>query len=156
MQKLIFLTAMLASIVFVGCESSSSSDGANFSSFNFTYGGFDGSNAVEDGVRISNFALAANDLSFNYDTDLSAWGLSHGNASGALACFFVKRNDGSWVGGKFDWISSSRQSRDLSHIKSRYNGWSLADVPNPTQAAFVIISSDGQRRSNVLSGTWSR
>ena len=73
-----------------------------------------------------------------------------------LACLFVKDNSGRWVGGKFDWISSSRRSRNFENIFNGYSQWSLANVPNPCQAAFVIASADGKRRSNVLVGTWSR
>lgn len=158
MRKLhLLFTLLCVTALMTACESSSSgSDGVGYSSLQFVYGGFDGSAAEQSGVSISNLSLAPNDLSFNYDTDLSAWGQSHGSASSALACFFVKRSDGSWVGGKFDWISSSRNSRDLSHIKARYNGWSLAGVPNPTDAAFVIVHIDGRRRSNVLTAKWQR
>lgn len=68
----------------------------------------------------------------------------------------MQNNSGAWVGGKFDWISSSRRSRDFVNVYSGYAGWSLADVPNPCQAAFVIVSPDGKKRSNVIAGTWSR
>ena len=47
-------------------------------------------------------------------------------------------------------------SRDFVNIYGGYGGWSLANVPNPCPAAFVIISSDGKKRSNVLVGSWSR
>ena len=107
------------------------------------------------GVAISGLSFRANALSFRYDRNLSAWGLSNGDA-GALCCLFVKRSDGRWVGGKFDWVSTSRTTRDLSHVRSGYNGWSLSGVPNPCEAAFVIVSRDGRRRSNVLLGTWRR
>ena len=67
----------------------------------------------------------------------------------------MQKSDGSWVGGKFDWISSSRRSRDFANVYGGYDGWSLAGVPSPCAAAFVIISPDGKRRSNVISGTWN-
>lgn len=94
-------------------------------------------------------------MTFRYVRDLSAWGYSNSQTDG-IACLFVQNNSGAWVGGKFDWISSSRKSRDFNNIYSGYAGWSLADVPNPCQAAFVIISRDAKKRSNVIVGTWSR
>ncbi len=136
-------------------DSSSAGDQVPFSSLRFTYGGFSGGGARQSGVSISGLRLSSNGLSFKYDRDLGAWGLSYTDAS-AVACFFVQKSDGSWVGGKSDWISSSRKTRDLNNVYAGYNGWTLSGIPNPTQAAFVIISRDGRKRSNVLSGTWSR
>ena len=114
-----------------------------------------GSHASQSGVVIAGLSCSRGGLSFRYVKNLSAWGRSHGNA-GDYACFFVQKADGSWVGGKFDWISSSRTTRGFENIFSGYNGWSLAGVPNPCNAAFVILNHDCKRRSNVISGRWSR
>ena len=130
-------------------------DAVPYGSLKWTFGGVNGSGAVQSGVQISGLSLSSNGFSFKYDRNLSAWGFSH-NDIGALACFFVQKSTGEWVGGKFDWISSSRTSRDLKHCKEGYGGWSLAGVPNPTKAAVVIMTADGKRRSNVLSGVWRR
>jgi len=133
-----------------------SGDAVPYGAFNWPYGGFNGRGASHSGVTISGLRFVGNTLFFNYDTDLSAWGMSHGDAGGALACLFVKNTSGQWVGGKFDWISSSRTSRELKHCLEGYNGWSMAGIPNPCEAAFVIVCPKGGRRSNVLSGTWRR
>lgn len=130
-------------------------DAVSFSALKWTFGGVNGSGAVQSGVQISGLKLSANGFSFKYDRDLSAWGMSHTQAS-ALACFFVQKSTGEWVGGKFDWISSSRTFRDLNHCKTGYGGWNLSGVPNPANAAVVLMTSDGKRRSNVLSGVWKR
>lgn len=132
----------------------STGDMASYGSFNWAYGGFKGSGASHSGVTISNLRMNGMNLTFNYDTDLSAWGFSSGQI-GALACFFVKNSAGQWVGGKFDWISSSRTHRGLAHC-NHYEGWTLNGIPNPTEAAFVIVHPDGKRRSNVLTSPWSR
>ncbi len=130
-------------------------DAVPYGSLKWTFGGVNGSGAVQSGVQISGLRFSSNGFSFKYDRDLSAWGLSH-NDAGALACFFVQKSSGEWVGGKFDWISSSRTSRDLKHCTGGYGGWNLAGVPNPANAAVVIMTADGKRRSNVLSGVWRR
>lgn len=131
-------------------------DQVPFGALHWEFGGRPrGSGARATGVSISGLSVHRDGLSFKYQSDLSAWGLSHGEA-GAVACFFVQNASGKWVGGKFDWISSSRSSRDFVNIYGGYGGWSLANVPNPCPAAFVIISSDGKKRSNVLAGSWSR
>ncbi len=129
-------------------------DAAPFGSFNWKYGGVNGGGASHSGVNISGVRFAGKSgLSFTYVNNLSAWGLSNGDIS-SIACLFVLNNAGQWVGGKFDWISSSRTSRDFINVNEGYNGWTLADVPNPCQAAFVIVN--GKRRSNVIVGTWAR
>jgi len=79
-----------------------------------------------------------------------------------ICAWFVKRDDGQWVGGKFDWISSNRLARGFfGHVLPNgagetYGGWSLTSVPNPCDAAFVIINRTGQLRTNVIAGRWSR
>ena len=131
-------------------------DQVSFGSLKWTFGGKpNGSGARNGGVVISGARFSSNGISFTYNHDLSAWGYSSG-ALGGIACLFVQKTNGQWVGGKFDWISSSRRSRNFTNVLSGYHGWSLEGVPNPCAAAFVIVSPDGKRRSNVIAGTWSR
>ena len=129
-------------------------DQVPFGSLKWTFGGRpNGSGARNGGVVISGARFSSRGVSFTYNHDLSAWGYSSG-ALGGVACLFVQKSGGQWVGGKFDWISSSRRSRDFANVYGGYEGWSLAGVPNPCSAAFVIVSPDGKRRSNVIVGTW--
>jgi hypothetical protein len=137
-------------------EASTAGDQAPFSSFRFSYGGFNGSGAKLSAPRIANLRISGNNLSYSWaGPNLSAWGLGHSEA-GAVCCLFVKNSAGAWVGGKFDWISSSRTSRSFNNVNRGYGGWTLSGVPNPCETAFVIISSNGGRRSNVIAGTWQR
>ena len=131
-------------------------DEADYSAFTWAYGGFNGARAALDKPRIESLRMnGMSGLSYRWaGPNLSAWGLSHTDA-GALACLFLQRADGSWVGGKFDWISSSRTTRDFKNLGG-YNGWTLAGIPNPCRAAFVIVSADGRRRSNVITADWRR
>ena len=132
-------------------------DEVPFASLKWTFGGFRGERAVLDVPRIGSLAFnGVRGLSYRWiGRTLDAWGLSHSQA-GALACLFVQRADGSWIGGKFDWISTSRTTRDFKNIFAGYAGWDLIGVPNPCRAAFVIVSSDGRLRSNVIAADWSR
>lgn len=130
-------------------------DQVPFGSLSWTFGGKPVARGARNGgVVISGARFSAGGVSFSYVKDLSAWGYSNG-ALGGVACLFVQKSNGQWVGGKFDWISSSRRSRDFANVYGGYGGWSLAGVPNPCRAAFVIVSSDGKRRSNVIAGTWN-
>ena len=138
-----------------GTDGPVGADQVSFGSLHWTFGGRpNGAGARNGGVVISGARFAQNGVSFTYNRDLSAWGYSAG-ALGGIACLFVQKENGQWVGGKFDWISSSRRSRDFVNVYGGYGGWSLAGVPNPCNAAFVIVSPDGKRRSNVIVGSWS-
>ena len=137
-------------------------DEAQFSSFKWDFGGFKGGDAVwggdpgnGSGPVIGNLKMGKDGLSFTYENGLAGWGLEKDDAS-ALACLFVKDNDGNWVGGKFDWISTSRNTRDFENIYSGYNGWDLSNVPKTTTVAFVIVSKDRKWRSNVITAMWER
>lgn len=131
-------------------------DEAPYGAFSWAYGGFNGSRAALDAPRIGALKMnGMSGLSYNWvGPNLSAWGIGHANAD-ALACLFLRRADGSWVGGKFDWVSSSRTTRDFKNLGG-YQGWTLEGVPNPCRAAFVIVSADGRRRTNVIAADWRR
>lgn len=122
-------------------------DAVPFTDLNFAYGGFSGGSAMLSEPRISSLKVSSSGMSIHWDVDLSGWGLADGDA-GALACLFCKF-DGAWKGGKFDWISSSRSTRDFTNINIGYSGWSASDFNNATAYAFVVVSKDGKRRSNV-------
>ena len=131
-------------------------DAVDFEILHWDFGGFKPSSHCERSApQLSGLKMKRDGLSFKYVEDLSSWGLAYETAD-ALACLFVCDKDGKWVGGKFDWISSSRRTRDFKNVYSGYNDWSLANVPNPCPAAFVIVSKDGKKRSNVISGMWQR
>lgn len=130
-------------------------DSVPFSALRWSFGGVNGSGASPSGAVIAGLSCSKTGLSFRYRTDLSVWGRGYTQA-GDYACFFVQKSDGTWVGGKFDWISSSRTTRGFENIFGHYNGWSLAGVPNPCKVAFLVLNHDCKRRSNVISGTWSR
>ena len=132
-------------------------DAVPFELLHFDYGGFHPpTNCHRSAVELSGLEVKRDGLSFKYIEDLSHWGLSHEDYTGALACLFVCDRDRRWVGGKFDWISSSRTTRDFENIYEGYEGWSLRDVPNPCPVAFVIVSPNGKKRSNVIAGIWER
>lgn len=138
-------------------STTNSLDMVDFSILDWKFGGFHpATNCVRSAVEISGLKMSRDGLGFKYISDLSGWGYSYGDYSGALACLFVCDNDGKWVGGKFDWISSSRNTRDFNNVYSGYNGWSLSNVPNPCPVAFVIVSKDGKKRSNVITAIWER
>lgn len=132
-------------------------DDVYFGALDWCWGGFKGENAEKGDVVIADLKMNADGLRFKFVKDLSEWGVMNpDDHSEALACLFVLDMNGKWVGGKFDWISSSRETRDFKNVYGCYNGWNVATVPNPTMAAFVIVSKNGKRRSNVIAAMWER
>ena len=136
--------------------STGAADQVSFGALRWSFGGIDGSGASKTSASIGGLSASGGGMSYRWTgPTLSSWGLSNTSA-GAYACFFVQRSDGAWVGGKFDWISTSRTTRSFENILHGYNGWSLAGVPNPCPCAFVIVSSDRKKRTNVIASTWRR
>ena len=148
---------LIAAAMAAGCKDvkapSSSPDAVPFSELAWTWGGFDGSKAVLDAPRISGLSVAVPaSLAFRWDVDMRSWGYAHGDPKG-VACLFVRQGD-QWVGGKFEWISSSRTTRGLENVRHKYGGWDPGALNQAREIAFVVVSGDGRRRSNVA--VWRR
>ena len=131
-------------------------DALPFGALSWCYGGLHANGAKQSAATISNLKMSKNGLSYKWaGPTLAAWGMADDDIN-AFACLFVMNAKGKWVGGKFDWISTSRTTRDFKNIYSGYDGWDLSDVPNPCPVAFLIVSADGKKRTNVLLSTWTR
>lgn len=127
------------------------SDAVAYSSLQWRWGGFNGAKARLDAPRISGLSLRnGNRVYYKWDVGLGAWGLAHTDPGAICAVFFER--DGVWAGGKFDWVSTSRSDRELKHVTS-YNNWPQSGITLPWngRVAFVVVSADGKRRSNVVS-----
>lgn len=116
----------------------------------FRFGGFRGGGAVEDSAtQIGSFRFAQNGMGYKWARgDLGNWGLARDSA-GAIACAFYLDGD-VWVGGKFDWISSSRTTRDWENIRGGYNGWKPDAFFAAKKHGFCIVSADGRKRTNLI------
>jgi hypothetical protein len=127
-------------------------DELNYGLLKWKYGGFNGSNATLDpNVQISGLTnRGGKHLFYRWEKGLSAWGMSHTDHTGAICAAFFEK-DGEWIGGKFDWVSTSRSDRELKHVEY-YNNWGSSGIRLPWggKVAFVVVSKDGRKRSNVL------
>ena len=125
-------------------------DAVAYSSLQWRWGGFYGGGAKLDSPRISNLRTNGRELTYKWEVGLSGWGLGHTDA-GAICAVFFEQPDGRWIGGKFDWVSTSRASRELKHVTS-YNNWPQSGItlPHSGRVAFVVVSADGKLRSNVV------
>ena len=138
-------------------DAAPAADAVAFSLLRWDWGGFNGSKAaVADGCRISGLKVGK-DIRYSWAEggceNLGA--ASATDASKTVCCLFCF--DGTaWTGGKFDWISTSRTSRDLANIESGYNGWDAAKFRAARAYAFCIVSADGRRRTNVITAEAAR
>ncbi len=117
----------------------------------FRYGGFKGGNALEDpATQIGAVKMSRSGMSYKWTKgDLGNWGLAH-TQTDALACaFFWSDKEQAWIGGKFDWISTSRTTRDFKNIDDGYNGWRASEFWSAPRRAFCIVSKDGRVRTNL-------
>ena len=126
-------------------------DAAPFASLKWPWGGFDGSKAaLSDKARIKALKVTASGLSYAWESGgCEDLGASSKTDASCLACLFCL-DGSSWRGGEFEWISTSRTSRDLKNIESGYNGWDAAAFRSAKAHAFCIVSKDGRRRTNVI------
>jgi hypothetical protein len=124
-------------------------DAMDYALLRWQYGGVNASGAKLDSPRLSSLSCNGRAVSYRWDVGLSGWGLGNGDAGAICAVFFER--DGQWVGGKFDWISVSRTNRELKHVEY-YSNWGSSGIKLPWRGkvAFVVVSADGKRRSNVV------
>ena len=124
-------------------------DQVDFALLKWQYGGVNAGGAKLDSPRISGLSCDGRAVSYRWDVGMSGWGLSNGEAGAVCAAFFLR--DGQWIGGKFDWVSVSRTNRELKHCEY-YSNWGSSGIKLPWRGkvAFVVVSADGKRRSNVV------
>lgn len=120
----------------------------------FRFGGFKGGSAVETQLaQIGSLHMTRNGLSYKWvKGGCEALGAtSREDYSNAVACaFYWDERIQKWVGGKFDWISTSRTSRDFKNIHNGYGGWLPEEFFWASKRAFCIVSADGKKRTNLL------
>ena len=128
-----------------------SDDEVDFGTLDWCYGGFRGGGATPaDGCRIKDLKVGGGKMSYAWqEGDCKPLGEAKYGDAKCLACLFCLGADGHWRGGKFEWVGTSRTSRSLGNCDG-YGGWKMSDVENATQYAFVIVSEDGRKRSNVI------
>lgn len=126
-------------------------DEVPFGSLRWDYGGFKGGKAtLSDRARIKGLKVSRNGLSYSWESGgREDMGASGPHDAACLACLFCHVRD-QWLDGKFDWISTDRRTRDLENIESGYGGWEYEAFRDADAYAFVIVSMDGKRRTNVI------
>ena len=119
----------------------------------FRFGGFRGEGAAEDpATQIAEVRITKDRLSYRWARGgCENFGAKSREDSGAaLACaFFWSEKDKAWIGGKFDWISTSRTTRDWENLNGGYHGWDAKAFWAAPRRAFCIVSANGRKRTNL-------
>lgn len=140
---------------FCGCEDHDNDTGTTNFTATWCYGGFSAPNAVEDpNCQIANLNInGTKGLSYNWipGKTMAVWGESSPTDCIGIACAgWYDESAKTWKVGKFDWISSSRQTRDFKNISTHYNGWEPDKFFAAKQKCFFIVLKNGTKRTNVL------
>ena len=130
----------------------SSGDAVDYSLLDFRWGGFKGGKAkLADRPRIKGLKVTLDGLSYSWSQGgCEDLGADNAGDAGCTICALFCFVSGKWVGGKFDWISTSRRTRSFENIHGGYNGWDPSALSSATQYAFVIVSKNGKARTNVI------
>ena len=115
------------------------------------YGGFDGSRARHDArCRISSLRVSnPSGLSLKWNSGVPGdWATDKSGL--VIFALFFQAGDGSWKGGKIDWIDTSRSTRDFKNPSTGYGGWNWSEYLAAHKHAAVIVSADGKKRSNWI------
>lgn len=133
-------------------------DAVRYADLQWRHGGFNGSGAdFDDRAQIADLSTHQNGMSYRWIKGgcevFGASGKSDFNST--YACLFYKDSSGSWIGGKFDWISTDRTTRDFDNVnghdgKPPYVGWNPQAFHASKERCFVIVKTDGTRRTNVI------
>lgn len=120
----------------------------------FRFGGVDGSRAVEDpNAQIADLRMTKSGMTYRWAAggceNLGA--KDRGDYSRTLACaFYWSEKEQAWIGGKFDFVSTSRTTRSWNNINDGYRRWDAKAFFAAPKRAFCIVSTDGRKRTNLL------
>lgn len=115
------------------------------------YGGIDASGSIVDPENeIADLRIQGGRLSYRFvKGNLSNWGVPPGSATAIACAFFWSPTENAWIGGKFEWVDSSRLSRDLGNLDG-YGGWRRDLFFSAPERGFCIVSPDGRHRTNLI------
>lgn len=141
---------LVGGFILSGCndrDSKKSVDAVPYDRLVWAAGGGNYAGAALTDERLTGLTVAPPNMAVAWGSDLSSWGYDYDQAS-AYACLFCEVN-GQWLGGKFEWISRSRSTREFKNIYARYNGWNPAWL-TAKKFAFVVVNKQGTKRTNVV------
>ena len=110
---------------------------------------YSGDGTGSGAAQIGNLRVNKNGLSFSWISgSCESLGPTKGKSDAACHARLWVKIGGSWSGGKFDWISTSRTSRDFKNIYSGYNGWSSSMLSKASEFGFDIYHPGTKKKTN--------
>jgi hypothetical protein len=113
-----------------------------------TYGGLNVSNARLDTRYTLSVTPNGRDWSPAPPSD---WRMQPGLFN-AVCVAFYQLPDGTWAGGKYEWLPTPPRPRGWGNILNGYNGW--VAPPRGTRLKLAVVESNGQRRSTIVDVTF--
>jgi hypothetical protein len=127
-----------------------SADKDLFPQLKWTCGGINGANAVLTEAKIKNLTVSQKQMAYDWETGgCENLGATSPTDYRCRACLFCHIGN-EWVGGFWEYISTSRRTRSLANILGKYKGWNISMVQKADKFAFLIVSASGDRRTNVI------
>lgn len=131
-----------------------SDDAVPFRDLDWCWGSFRPSADAKIVASIATLRVSTSGLSYGWVSGgCESMGATSKTDADHTICALFCRIGGKWRGGKFDWISSSRTTRDFKNVVTGYNGWQKNAVDVADAYAFCVVSADGKRRTNVIMAT---
>lgn len=136
----------------VETPAAATADEVDFASLDWCWGGFKGGSAKEvSGCQIGSLKVSGGNMSYKWVAGgCEKLGATSREDADHTPCALFCKIYGKWKGGKWEWISTSRTTRGLKNIEDGYGGWDKTAISKASEYAFVIVSVDGKKRSNVI------
>ena len=131
-----------------GCDKTAS--GVVSNGVEWCYGGWTPKNLKTGKFTFSIKSGNVNGISSSNGGD---WGLASGGNAAFLFCMFLQEGSG-FRGGKVDWISKNRATRDLKNIHSGYKGWCSAGLVSGKPFKACVVNPKTEEWSGLSIGTF--
>jgi hypothetical protein len=117
------------------------------------YGGVNMSSATID----TDYRLTVSPDGRNWSEAPASWRSGHagpGSGHDSIGCCSMayQRPDGSWVGGKYEWLTRPVRPRSYANINNGYSGW--VAPPRGTKVFLWVHTADGNRVSTAVETTY--
>ena len=129
----------------------SSATGVSFGGVEWCYGGYKPNSLSKGSFTYKVTGGTTHGITSSNGGD---WGAASGKNAVFIVCLFVKQSKG-WRGGKFDWISKNRGSRDLKNVHSGYAGWCSEGVAKGKPFKACVVDARGKKWSGMSEGTFN-
>jgi hypothetical protein len=129
-------------------------DAVPFSELRWDFGGFSADAGATAEFSITSVSFNGSTLNYSVADAPANWGSEGGAPRATVFAIFFKRANGTWTGGKVDWIGFFGKPRPLADHLAHYENWDESvPIAKGTEYAVVLVRGDSKsRRSSVARG----